>query len=81
MLVNHNINSIKTKIIKNGLVYSGLYVVVNSIKQAKQIQNLICSQRFINYVKTLGKYKSGGYWTFNANELNKFISFYLDQHF
>lgn len=78
-LINDNIKSIKTKVITKGLVYSGLYVVVNSIKQAKQIETLICSQTFIDYVKTLGKYKSGGYWTFNTRDLNKFISFYLEQ--
>ena len=78
-LINDNIKSIKTKVITKGLVYSGLYVVVNSIKQAKEIETLICSQIFIDYVKTLGKYKSGGYWTFNSQDLNKFISFYLEQ--
>lgn len=78
-LINNNINSIKTKIVKTGLIYSGLYIVINSVKDAKQLQNMICSQRFINYVQALSKYKSGGYWTFNSNDLNKFISFYLDQ--
>lgn len=77
-LVIKNQASIKTTIVTNGLVYSGLYVVAKSLAHAKAIQTLISSQLLIDYVKLLGKYKSGGYWSFNSKQLNHFISFHLD---
>lgn len=72
------INSIKTKVIKNGLILSGLYVIAENIDQANKIEKIVNSKHFINYISILSKYKSGGYYTFNSTELNKFISFYLE---
>lgn len=72
------INSIKTKVIKNGLIFSGLYVIAENMDQANKIEKIINNKNFINYISILSKYKSGGYYTFNSVELNKFISFYLE---
>lgn len=74
-----DLKTIKTKIINRGvLVYSGLYINIYDENEIKKIQNLIISQNFIDYISMLGKYKSGGYYTFNTKDLSNYLNYYAD---
>lgn len=54
-------------------VYSGLYIVSNTVDKSV-IRELLMTDDFILYVSLLGKYKSGGYYTFSSKE----VKIYLD---
>lgn len=54
-------------------VYSGLYILTNI--PFSYIENVIKSQDFIDYIKILKKYKSGGYYTFNSKDLEQYLNF------
>ena len=74
-----NLESIKTKIVDKGvLVYSGLYINIYNKNEIKKIQKLINNQSFIDYISILGKYKSGGYYTFNTKDLSNYLNYYID---
>lgn len=60
-------------------IYSGLYVTTNVSIQWSDIKNILCSDRFIDYVKLLKKYKSGGYYTYNSKDVEQFINYILSQ--
>ena len=57
-------------------VYSGLYVLGSKI-DAVSIKKLLSSEEFFTYVSLLGKYKSGGYYTFSSKDLKAFIDYKL----
>lgn len=54
-------------------VYSGLYIMSNSISLAK-IKKALLDREFEIYISLLGKYKSGGYYTFSSKD----VKYYLD---
>lgn len=54
-------------------VYSGLYILTNV--DFERIQNVLKSNDFIDYVSLLGKYKSGGYYTFSSKDLKKYLEY------
>lgn len=54
-------------------VYSGLYILTQ-LNQT-ELENILISDSFIKYVKALGKYKSGGYYTASSKDIEKFINF------
>ncbi|MBQ0115480.1 MAG: N-6 DNA methylase [Bacteroidales bacterium] len=58
-------------------IYSGLYIITDFDIDFEEIKRLIVSADFIEYVKLLKKYKSGGYYTFNSKDLEQFINFQL----
>lgn len=66
-------------------VYSGFYVLFlkpeDSLKNIEdrysKIKNALMSNDFVDYVKALKKYKSGGYYTFTARQLEKFLNWKL----
>lgn len=58
-------------------VYSGLYIIGNI--NAEFIRNILLDDNFVNYVKIIGKYKSGGYYTFSSRDLKKYISFKIEE--
>lgn len=58
-------------------IYSGLYVITDYEIDFQTIKNLIASDNCIEYVKTLKKYKSGGYYTFNSKDLEQYINYNL----
>lgn len=70
-----DIDSIKINDVKSGCgVYSGLYVLncdVDTIKNALQ-------QDFIDYIKMLGKYKNGGFYTFSSKDLELFLNYMIN---
>ena len=72
-----DINSLKIMNVPKGVgVYSGLYIISKKYSY-EDIRKILASNDFINFVKILRKYKSGGYYTFSSKELLKFISFKL----
>lgn len=50
-------------------VYGGLYILTEHPEGLKALE----TQDFMNYVKMLGKYKSGGYYTFSSKELENYL--------
>ena len=51
-------------------VYGGLYIIAKHPEGLKVLE----TQDFMNYVKMLGKYKSGGYYTFSSKELENYLN-------
>jgi len=71
-----DVNSIKLNKVEKGKgVYSGLYILTDV--SFLEIEKLIKSDDFINYIKALKKYKSGGYYTFNSKDLEDFLNYKL----
>ncbi len=55
-------------------VYSGLYIVSNTIS-TNDIQKALRSEEFISYIALLGKYKSGGYYTFSSKDVKAYLDY------
>lgn len=53
-------------------VYSGLYVLTPFFWL---VDGMLRTDRFVRYVRMLGKYKRGGYYAFNAKELQNFLNY------
>lgn len=71
-----DINSIKLIVCPAGVgVYSGLYILTDL--EENKIKKIIKNEKFINYIKMLGKYKNGGYYTFSSNDLKKYLEYEL----
>ena len=51
-------------------VYGGLYILTEHPEVLKALE----THDFMNYVKLLGKYKSGGYYTFSSKELENYLN-------
>ena len=58
-------------------MYSGLYIVPNFDIPLQDIKKVIASDEFIEYVKLLKKYKSGGYYTYNSKDVEQYINYNL----
>ncbi|MDD4251436.1 MAG: N-6 DNA methylase [Candidatus ainarchaeum sp.] len=72
-----NIKSIKINFVKKGQgIYSGLYILTDF--SIKTIENIIKTQDFIDYVSTLGKCKSGGYFAFSSKDLKQYLIYKLE---
>lgn len=54
-------------------IYSGLYIISDSIPVNK-IKKALLDEEFGIYISLLGKYKSGGYYTFSSKD----VKYYLD---
>lgn len=61
------------------VVYGGIYIL-GPIKQ-EILEEILYSDKYIQYVKTIGKYKSDGYYTLGSKEVENFINFSLLKHF
>ena len=51
-------------------VYGGLYILCDGPEQLECLK----TEEFLNYVKSLKKYKSGGYYTFSSKDLEKYLN-------
>ena len=72
--------SIKLECIPQGAgIYSGLYILTNI--EFETIKQLIYSEDFINYVKLLKNYKSGGYYTFVSKDLEQYLNYKLSEKY
>ena len=58
-------------------VYSGLYLITDFDISFNFIKDIIASDEFIEYIKLLKKYKSGGYYTFNSKDIEQYINYFL----
>ncbi len=71
-----DINDIKIEIIEPGCgVYSGLYILTTI--SPNKIISYIKTDEFVSYISLLGKYKSGGYYTFSSKDIKKFLIYKL----
>lgn len=67
-----DLNSIKVNEVKAGSgIYSGLYILTTY--DFDSIYSAIYNDDFILYLKSLKKYKSGGYYTFSSKDLEKYL--------
>ena len=59
-------------------VYSGYYIPVyeNYNGNFMSILRTIKTQNFVDYIKAVGKYKNGGYYTFSSKELELWLNFH-----
>lgn len=57
-------------------VYSGLYITSDTVDMQIIKQALLCDE-FILYITLLGKYKSGGYYTFSSKDIKAFLDYKL----
>ncbi|MDR0485203.1 MAG: N-6 DNA methylase [Elusimicrobiota bacterium] len=74
--ITKDIDSIKiNEVLPGQAVYSGLYIL--SPFSFAEIQAVILTQDFIEYLKLLKNYKSGGYFTFSSLELEKYLNYKL----
>lgn len=74
-----NKSSIKLKQAGKGTgVYSGLYILAEIDEQV--LLDILCSNEFLQYIRALRHYKSGGYYTFSSKELEQYINYKLDSH-
>lgn len=58
-------------------VYGGVYVVGMS---RNSLVEALSDDVFWSYIKSLRKYKSGGYWTLGGKELERYLNWYVDTH-
>lgn len=73
-----NVKDIKLNICDIGCgIYSGLYIITDL--SYNDLKDILFSDDFINYISTLGKYKSGGYYTFSSNDLKHYLNYKLSQ--
>lgn len=74
-----NKDDIKIETLKgNEGVYSGFYIPLYGLyndEMRKSIIECINSEGFVSYVKAIGKYKNGGYYTFSSKELENWINY------
>ncbi len=68
-----DIESIKLNFVPKGQgVFSGLYIITSVSYEF--IKQQLLSENFIGYVKSLRKYKSGGYYTFSSKDLEQYLN-------
>lgn len=73
-----DVDSIKLNFVPAGKgVYGGLYII--GMNSFEEIQDVVCCDDFIRYVKALKKYKSGGYYTFSSKDLQRYLNFKLGE--
>ncbi len=53
-------------------IYSGLYILTEV--PFEKIEEVIVSDDFLDYIRMLRKYKSGGYYTFNSKDLEQYLN-------
>lgn len=70
--------SLKLNIVPAGAgLYSGLYILTEF--DFFLIEKLLRSEKFINYISSLKKYKNGGYYTFNSNDLESYLNYEIQK--
>lgn len=72
--------NIKLECVPQGAgIYSGLYILTDI--EFETIKQLVYSEDFINYVKLLKNYKSGGYYTFASKDLEQYLNYKLSEKY
>lgn len=57
-------------------VYSGLYLIGDD-RDLSRVESLITNKEFITYISLLGKYKSGGYYTYSSKDIKSYLDYKL----
>jgi adenine-specific DNA-methyltransferase len=72
-----DINSIKINEVMPGCgIYSGLYILTDI--PIDRIKSTLLHQDFIDCIATIGKCKSGGYYTFSSSDLKQYLLYKLE---
>lgn len=58
-------------------VYSGLYILTEVPES--ELKEMLYSEDFVSYISLLGKYKSGGYYTFSSKDLKNYLEYKYSQ--
>ena len=75
-----DISSVKLECVPEGCgLYSGLYILTEI--EFEEIERLVKSEDFINYVRLLKNYKSGGYYTFASKDLEHYLNYQLTKRY
>lgn len=73
-----NTEDIKLNLCDKGCgVYSGLYILTDM--SVRELEIILKSDDFIAYISMLGKYKSGGYYTFSSKDLELYLNYKYSQ--
>lgn len=73
-----DIADLKTAFVERGCgIYSGFYITAADNQQLVQIRNTLHSENFLHYVRSLKKYKSGGYYAFSAGDIERYLHYYI----
>lgn len=67
-------------------VYSGYYIIRNGMIQSEagmkqlfhQVEDALKTNLFIDYIKSIGKSKNGGYYTFSTKDIEKFLNYFYE---
>ena len=71
-----DVDSLKINIVPAGSgVYGGLYII--SDFSVYDVKRVLETDDFINYVRALKNYKSGGYYTFSSKDLERYLNYKL----
>lgn len=64
-------------------VYSGYYIICKdtTIQVLKQCLFQEYTNELINYIKALGKYKNGGYYTFSSKDLEDYLNYKIEEYY
>lgn len=69
-----DVGDIKLRKCEPGMgVYSGLYILTDF--SLEELQRVLFTDEFIAYVAMLGKYKSGGYYTYSSKDLSRYLNY------
>ena len=72
-------NSLKLARVERGKgVYGGLYMLTDVAYD--EIRHIVCSDEYAAYVASLKNYKSGGYYTCSAKDIELYINYKLAQN-
>ena len=54
-------------------------IMKKRISQSESTRKNVSKEILDGYIKTLKKYKSGGYYTFNSKDVEQYVNYYLSQ--
>lgn len=60
-------------------LYSGLYILTTIPE--KEIREMLVSDEFVEYIKMLANYKSGGYYTFASKDVEQYLNYKLSKQY
>ncbi len=74
-----NSESIKLSIVPKGAgVYGGLYILTT--EKFEKIKEIVTSEEYISYISALKNYKSGGYYTCSAKDIELYLNYKLSNN-
>lgn len=63
-------------------IYSGYYIPIYNKDMANKVMKVIryyLADDFVEYIKAVGKYKNGGYYTFSSKELEMWFNYCVEK--